>query len=187
MVILVTMMRQTGSGVQSSFYVVWLDKEIGLTGTIIGSLISASSAASAIAALATGTLVRRYAIHWLLITTIGISIVGIAVTPALGDIYVLLLIFMCLRGVGQGLNLPLMITILARKVAPALHGRVTAMRISFNRLGGVAVPLAMGALAEMVGIANSFYIIGVAGILMLAPLSLWVARSPAFKPGAGAG
>lgn len=181
MVILITMMRQTGSGVQSSFYVVWLNQEIGLSGTMIGTLIGAGNAAAAVAALATGPLTRRFRPHWLLIFTIALSIVGIAVTPALGDFYALLLIAMCVRGIGQGLNLPLMITILARSVPAGLLGRVTAMRISFNRFGGAVVPLVMGALAEIVGIANSFYIIGAVGVALLALLSLWVATSPAFK------
>ncbi|MHA1108215.1 MAG: MFS transporter [Alphaproteobacteria bacterium] len=181
MVIMITMMRQTGSGVQSSFYVVWLDKEIGLSGTLIGILLGAGNAASAASALLTGPLAQRFASHWLLIVTIALSIVGIAVTPALGDFFVLLLIAMCARGIGQGLNLPLMISIIARNVAPALIGRVTAMRISFNRLGGAVVPLVMGALAEVVGIANAFYIIGAAGIAMLVPLSIWVAMSPSFR------
>ena len=78
-------------------------------------------------------------------------------------------------------TLPLMITILARSVPAGLLGRVTAMRISFNRFGGAVVPLVMGALAEIVGIANSFYIIGAIGVVLLALLSLWVAKSPGFK------
>lgn len=181
MVIMITMMRQTGSGVQSSFYVVWLNEEIGLSGTLIGALISAGNAAAAVAALTTGPLTRRFRPHWLLIFTIGLSIVGIAVTPALGDFYVLLLIAMSVRGIGQGLNLPLMITILARNVPAGLLGRVTAMRVSFNRFGGAVVPLVMGALAEIVGIANSFYIVGALGIALLAVLSLWMATSSAFE------
>jgi MFS family permease len=180
LVVLVTVMRQTGSGIQGSFYVVWLDKEIGLSGTLIGTLLSVANALSAVAALMTGPLARYYRTHWLLIITIGLSIVGVAVTPALGNIYVLLLIAACARGMGQGLNLPLMMTILARNVATGLLGRVTALRISFNRLGGAVVPLIMGALAEVVGIANSFYIIGASGVIMLGLLSLWVAKSPSF-------
>ncbi len=181
LVIMVTVMRQTGSGVQGTFYVVWLSKEIGLSGTLIGMLLGASNAASAVAALSTGMMTRRFATHWLLICTIGLSIVGIAVTPALGDIYVLLMMAICLRGIGQGLNLPLMITILARNVPQHLLGRVTAMRLSFNRFGGAVVPLIMGALAEVVGIANSFYIVGATGIIMLGGLCIWVAKTPAFR------
>ncbi len=181
LVIMVTVMRQTGSGVQGTFYVVWLNKEIGLSGTLIGMLLGSSNAASAVAALTTGVLTRRFASHWLLIFTIGLSIVGIAVTPALGDIYVLLMIAICCRGLGQGLNLPLMISILASNVPQNLLGRVTAMRLSFNRFGGAVVPLIMGALAEVVGIANSFYIVGATGIAMLGGLCIWVARTPAFR------
>ncbi len=181
LVIMVTVMRQTGSGVQGTFYVVWLNKEIGLSGTLIGMLLGASNAASAVAALSTGMMTRRFASHWLLIFTIGLSIVGIAVTPALGDFYVLLMIAICCRGLGQGLNLPLMITILARNVPQNLLGRVTAMRLSFNRFGGAVVPLIMGALAEVVGIANSFYIVGATGVIMLGGLCIWVARTPAFR------
>ena len=39
LVIMATFVRQTGSGVQSSFYGVWLSEELGLTGTTIGFLI----------------------------------------------------------------------------------------------------------------------------------------------------
>jgi MFS family permease len=183
MVIMVTVLRQTGSGVQGSFYIVWLDKEIGLSGTLIGALLGVSNTASALAALSTGFWVRHMGTHWILILTIGMSIVGVAVVPLLGDVYVLLMIAICVRGMGQGLNLPMMITILARNVPMNLLGRVTAMRIAFNRGGGALVPLGMGALAELVGIANSFFIIGATGIIMLAVLSVWVARSPYFQPG----
>lgn len=181
MVIMATVLRQTGSGVQGSFYVVWLDKEIGLSGTLIGTLLGVSNTASALAALTTGFWARHIGTHWALILTIGMSIIGVAVVPALGNVYVLLMLAICIRGMGQGINLPMMITILGRNVPVNLLGRVTAMRIAFNRGGGALVPLGMGALAELVGIANSFYIIGAGGIVMLAMLGFWVARTPDFR------
>ena len=112
---------------------------------------------------------------------IGVSIVFIAITPLLGDIYLILLIAIAVRGVGQGLNLPLMMMIMSQNVGADLQGRVTALRISFNRFGGMLVPPIMGALAEIVGLANSFYIVGAAGVAALCLLSFWVARSPSFK------
>ena len=181
LVIMVTVIRQTGSGIQSSFYIVWLDKEIGLTGTLIGTLLATANSVSAVAALSTGLLARRFAAHWLLIVTIGMAITGVAIVPAFGDIYVLLMIAAGIRGAGQGVNLPMMITIMARNVPMNLLGRVTAMRTTFNRGGGALVPLGMGALAELVGIANGFYIIGGAGIVLLGLLSIWVARTPDFQ------
>ena len=196
MVVLITVLRQTGSGVQSSFYVVWLSEHIGIQGSTIGWLIGTANAASAIAALCTGPLMARYRAHWLLIVMIGISIVAIAITPIFGTeystfLFVALLGGICVRGFAQGLNLPLMMSILSRNVAPHLQGRVTGLRISFNRFGGLLVPPGMGALADFMsrgaetsaaqGLASAFYIVGIAGIVALGVLSIWVWLSPSFK------
>ena len=73
-----------------------------------------------------------------------------------------------------------------REVLPSCHrarstqGRVAALRISFNRLGGALVPLAMGALAEVIGLEAAFYVIGAAGLVLVALLAVWVASAPAF-------
>jgi len=113
MVIMVTVMRQTGSGVQSSFYVVWLSEHVGIEGSTIGWLIGAANGASAIAALCTGPLMKKYSAHWLLILMVTISVVAIAVTPLFGTTFTTLLFMalmggICVRGFAQGLNLPLM-------------------------------------------------------------------------------
>ncbi|MBI77764.1 MAG: hypothetical protein CMM53_08310 [Rhodospirillaceae bacterium] len=189
LVIMVTVMRQTGSGVQTSFYVVWLGEHIGIDGSTIGWLIGAANGASAVAALCTAPLLKKYSAHWLLILMVTISVVAIAITPAFGTnfgtlLFLALLGGICVRGFSQGLNLPLMMIILARNVAPHFQGRVSALRISFNRFGGLLVPPGMGALADMEivgGLTNAFYIIGLAGVFSLGCLSLWVKFSPSFK------
>lgn len=176
LVITATFMRQTGSGIQASFYGVWLKQELGLTGSTIGLLIGLSNSVSALAALSIGPLVRRFTDYWLLLVVVALSIVGITVTPML-DTVTLLAIAICIRGAGQGLNLPLMMSIASRAVAPTLQGRVAALRITFNRLGNALFPLAMGGLAEVVGLENAFYVVGGAGLLLIGALSVWVARS----------
>jgi len=181
MVIMVTVMRQTGSGVQSSFYVVWLREEIQLSGYLIGLLIGCANATSALAALSIGWLTKVVKDHWLLIITIAISIIFIAITPLLGDVFSLLLLAICCRGIGQGLNLPLMMSILSRNVGPSYQGRVTGMRVSFNRFGGMCVPPIMGGIAQFFGLANSFYIVGIFGIVTLICLSIWVSISAEFN------
>ena len=118
-----------------------------------------------------------------------ISVVAIAITPVFGTnfsslLFLALLGGICVRGFSQGLNLPLMMIILARNVAPHFQGRVSALRISFNRFGGLLVPPGMGALADMElvgGLANAFYIVGIAGVLALGGLSLWVRSSSSFQ------
>ena len=124
-------------------------------------------------------LTRRWADHWLLILTILLSIVAIAVTPW-SDSIVFLIAAISFRGLGQGLNLPLMMAIAARAVGFDLQGRVAALRISFNRLGGMLVPVAMGAIAEIVGLEYAFYIIGALGVVLIALLSVWLHRHEAF-------
>lgn len=181
LVMMLTVLRQAGSGIHASFYVVWLDKEIGLSGALIGGLMSTANVASAIAAIATGQIAGRVAHHWLLIVTIGMTILGTAIVPLLGGVYILLMMAISIRGIGQGLNLPMMITVLAQNVPASLQGRVTAFRVAFNRGGQALVPLAAGALAEVVGIANSFYIVGAAGGVLLVMLSVWAAKRPEFR------
>ncbi len=120
-----------------------------------------------------------------------VSVVAIAVTPSVRHQHSTTLLFMallggiCVRGFAQGLNLPLMMIILSRNVAPHLQGRVTALRISFNRFGGLLVPPGMGALADMDavgGLANAFYIVGIGWRHRpRCALSLWVLFSPRFK------
>lgn len=189
LVILATAMRQTGSGIQSSFYGVWL-KEIGFTGGTIGFLIGISNAVSAVSALSIGPLTRRWATHWLLLITITLAVAAIAITPMLGitptdQTFTLLVVAICMRGVGQGLNLPLMISIAGRAVGRDLQGRVVALRVSFNRFGGALVPIFMGALAEVIGLEYAFYAVGATGIVLIAFLTLWVIVSPNFQSGGG--
>ena len=65
--------------------------------------------------------------HWLLILMVTISVVAIAITPVFGTnfstlLFLALLGGICVRGFSQGLNLPLMMIILARNVAPHFQG-----------------------------------------------------------------
>ena len=175
LVIAATFMRQTGSGIQASFYSVWL-KDLGFTAGTIGLLIGISNGVSALSALSIGPLLRRIADYWLLIISVGLAILGVAATP-LFESFFFLALAVSLRGAGQGLNLPLMISIASRTVAPRLQGRVAALRISFNRLGGALVTVIMGALAEVIGLENAFYAVGATGIALLCGLSLWVLRT----------
>lgn len=179
LVIATTFMRQAGSGIQSSFYVVWI-KEIGFTASTIGFLIGVSSAVAAVAALTTGPLARRFSSDWLLIVMTILAVAAIAITPMLGSL-IALSIAIGLRGLGQGINLPLMLSIAAQAVGSHLQGRVAALRLSFNKFGGAIVPFIMGAIAEVVGLEWSFYIVGIFGVGSLAVLGLWVVFTPSLK------
>lgn len=175
LVIAATFMRQTGSGVQASFYAVWLN-DLGYTVTTIGILIGIGNGVSALSALSIGPLTRRIADYWLLLIAVAFAILGVAGTP-LFEGFLFLVLAISLRGVGQGLNLPLMMTIASRAVPSHLQGRTAALRISFNRFGGMLFPVIMGGIAELIGLQYAFYSIGAMGILLLCGLAVWVART----------
>ncbi len=187
----VTVMRQTGSGIQLSFYPVWLS-QIGVTAADIGFMVGCSHILSASTSLTVGFFTRWITQYWLMIVSVALSIAAIAVTPALGadwielpgvgKIYVLLFGVLCLRGLSQGLNMPLMMAIGMQAVSRADQGKVVALRITTNRLTSAVIPLIMGAIAQWFSLAWSFYFIGGIGLTGIAIISLWVWRSPSFRP-----
>ncbi len=179
LVIACTMVRQSGSGVQASFYVVYLEG-IGISGAGIGMLLGLSAAVSAVASLGVAPLTRRVRRHWLLLAMVVASIVTIMITPLLGG-YMLLAIALGARGAAQGFNLPLLITIGSGAVGPDAQGKMVALRITMNRACSALIPIIMGAVAEFAGLANSFYIVGGGGLALLAAMAFWVGRSPAFR------
>ena len=189
LIVAVTFMRQTGSGMQLSFYPVWLN-QLGVTAADIGFMVGCSHILSASTSLSVDAATRWIAAHWLLVLTIALSIVTIAVTPLLGaafitlpgigKIYFVLFGVICLRGLAQGFNMPLMMSIGMQAVSPHEQGKIVALRITVNRLTSAIIPLIMGAIAQGFGIEISFYVIGGIGLIGLCFVSVWMARSPTF-------
>ncbi|MEE8334522.1 MAG: MFS transporter, partial [Alphaproteobacteria bacterium] len=186
----VTVMRQTGSGMQLSFYPIWLS-QLGVTAADIGFMVGCSHVLSASTSLSVGFFTRWIRQHWLMILSVGLSIATMASTPLLGadwielpgvgKVYVLLFGVVCMRGLAQGLNMPLMMSIGMQAVSRSDQGKVVALRITTNRLTSAVIPLVMGAVAQWFSMAWSFYIIGGIGLTGLAVVSLWVWRSPSFR------
>jgi cyanate permease len=183
-------MRQTGSGMQLSFYPVWLN-QLGINAADIGFMVGCSHILSASTSLSVGVATRWVAGHWLLVITIAISVVTIAVTPLLGadyitvpgvgKVYFILFGVICFRGLAQGFNMPLMMSIGMQAVAAHEQGKIVALRITVNRLTSAIIPLVMGAIAQVFGLEISFYVIGGIGLLGLVFISIWMLRSPSFS------
>jgi cyanate permease len=175
---------------QLSFYPVWLN-QLGITAADIGFMVGCSHILSASTSLSVGTATRWISARWLLVLTIAISIITIAVTPLLGNefidlpgvgkVYFILFGVICLRGLAQGFNMPLMMSIGMQAVAAHEQGKIVALRITVNRLTSAIIPLIMGAIAQLFGLEISFYVIGSFGIVGLIVISIWMVTSPAFK------
>ena len=172
-VLSISILRQFGSGMQSSFYAVYLDG-IGLSGTLIGLLVSATGL-TGVAALATGWLVRRMKEFSLLIWSTIISIAAIAIVPFFTD-FIPLFIASSLRGATLAVSVVIIVSLIARTVGPAEQGRAMGLRTTCNQTANVVIPVLMGGLAHFVGLEIAFYSVGAMGIILLLISALWARR-----------
>ena len=179
-VVAMTALRISSTGIQTSFYVVYL-KEIGLIGTLIGVLISVSEGAGLAGAFMAGWWERFIKPHWVFVIFAAMSLFCVTITPGLGGIFVLLLLATAGRGYAQGLSQPVMFGILARAVDPALQGTAIGLRTTSNRFATVVVPLIMGFVADAVGIEQSFYVIGGFLIVCCGIVALFIKRIADFR------
>jgi MFS family permease len=169
-VLFISILRQFGSGMQGSFYAVYLDG-IGLSGTLIGFLVAATGL-TGVAALATGWLVRRMKEFNLLIWTTIISIAAIAVAPFFTD-FVPLFIASGVRGAAQAIAVVIIVSLIARTVGPEEQGRAMGLRTTCNQSANVIIPIMMGGLAHFIGLEAAFYGVGALGIILLLFSALW--------------
>ncbi len=156
-VVAVTLLRHSSNGILTSFYVVWLES-IGFEGTAIGILISVSSILGSVGALSAGRLAKMFSSYWVLVVSVCCAIFLVAITPLLAT-FVLLLVASALRGGFMGVSQPLLISLLAQSAGDA-QGKAVGLRTTVNRLAILGVPVIMGAIAEVLGIAASFYVVG---------------------------
>ncbi|MCZ6849908.1 MAG: hypothetical protein O7F75_13810, partial [Alphaproteobacteria bacterium] len=108
------------------------------------------------------------------------TIAMMALTPLLGGIIALLGAAQILRGSAHGLLHPATFSVISRALDAEAQARGVALRTTGNRLGAVVLPVVMGFVAEAVGVATSFVIIGGGLLLMVAVIAVLVARAEAF-------
>ncbi|MCH8054784.1 MAG: MFS transporter [Deltaproteobacteria bacterium] len=166
-IVAVTILRHASNGIQTSFYVVYLES-IGMSGTVIGTLIAASSILGGVGSLSAGWLARTFTSYRVLVLSISCAILMITITPLLGT-FLLLLVASGLRGGFMGASQPLLISLLAQSVGQA-QGKGVGLRTTANRLAVLVTPVLMGALAEVIGIEASFYVMG--GLLIILMLGV---------------
>jgi MFS family permease len=177
-------LRTATNGVQSSLYIVYL-KGIGLTGTSIGILFAAVEITSGLGSLFAGRAMRLGNPERTMLSGILLSIVLISMTPFFGGVVALLLAAQASRGWLQGVVQPMMFSVQAKAVGPQRQGSVVGLRQTMNRLAAIAIPPAMGAIADQWGAGQSFVILGAILIALCAPVILITrraARTPTNQP-----
>ena len=169
-VLFISFLRQFGSGMQSSFYAVYLDG-IGMSGTLIGLLVAATGL-TGVAALASGWLLQRMKEFNLLIWSTVISVATIAVVPLFTD-FIPLFLSSCLRGAALAISVVIIVSLIARTVGPEEQGRAMGLRTTCNQTGNVVIPIMMGGLAQLVSLEVAFYSVGALGVGLLLVSAIW--------------
>jgi MFS family permease len=171
-------MRNSTYSIQTSVYVVYL-KQVGLVGTTIGMLFSAAEIASGFGALFAGRVMSLGNAQRTMLSGTAISILLIALTPLLGGMLALLLLFQVMRGLLEGVIQPLVLSVQARAAGRHQQGAVVGLRQTGQRFTSIMVPPIMGAIADSSGVSESFLVLGGFMLLLCIPLALiirWVGK-----------
>ena len=170
------MMNHVGGNIQGTFYVVWLN-QVGISGTLIGALISIANLAAGIGSLFAAPLARVFRAFWLLWLVVWAAIVLICITPLLGT-FVAFAMVLALRSVISGVHQPLVMALMLNTVGTDAQGRAIGLRSTANRITAIGAPVAMGGIAEVIGIEASFYVMGVIASLAMIAMAAWMTRHP---------
>jgi MFS family permease len=175
-------MRNTTHSLQTSVYVVYLDR-IALVGTTIGMLFAAAEIASGFGALFAGRAMRLGNPQRTMLRGTVLSILLIAATPLLGGLFGLLLLFQVARGWLEGVIQPVILSVQARAVGRHQQGAVVGLRQTGQRLSSILIPPVMGAIADRFGTSQSFLIYAAFMLPLCGLLALIIRRLQ--RPGNG--
>jgi len=203
--VMIGMMPHVGNYVQSTFYIVWI-KQAGITGTLIGILISISSMAAACGSLLAGRLRRYISPYWLFLLVVWVAIMTICATPLVGSpaitrglfdflsplnavqdavpitplagVFAAFAIGLVLRSSFNGIQQPLVISLVLTTAGPNEHGKAVGLRATANRITSIGTPIAMGAIADWLGLESAFYAIAVIATAMILLMAWYILRHP---------
>jgi len=170
-ILVASFLRNSSGSIQSSLFVVYLNG-IGMSGTLIGTLVAIAELSGVAGSLLAARIERRLGSYTLVIVCIVVSLVCIASTPLIASMLAVLIAACALRGIVQGMSQPLMYAILSHEVAGNRHGASVGLRNAVVRVASIVTPALMGVVAEVYGIEASFYVIGAAflGVTLLLAL-----------------
>jgi MFS family permease len=203
--VMIGMMPHVGNYVQSTFYIVWL-KQAGITGTLIGVLISIASIAAACGSLLAGRLRRYVSPYWLFLGVVWVAIMMICMTPLVGTIAITRPLFdslsplnaiqdiiritplagvfaafaiaLAIRSGFNGIQQPLVISMVLLTAGPNEQGKAVGLRATANRITSIGTPIAMGAVADWLGLESAFYAIAMIATVMILLMTLYILRHP---------
>ncbi|MBS9373566.1 MFS transporter [Rhodococcus sp. B50] len=151
-------------------YLPLLGEQFGFGVLLVTILLTARTVASIVSRAFLPWALRHIPRRWLLVSASAGTIVPVALIPLVPNPWVIgALLAVC--GMFWGVGQPLTMTWVVGLVAPADRASALAVRLTGNRLGQVAVPLAAGAVAGVAGVAAVFWVTAV--LLSAAATTTW--------------
>jgi len=165
-VIVCAFIRLGGITMFEAFYPLLLHS-LGFTAATVGVLFAISNVVSSPASLLTPSFVRLCGSEQrALSVSIALLVVAITITPLVTTFWPLAFL-MTIYGLGTGLSMPLVLTLLARHVNAEEQGLVGGLRATANRLASFALPVVMGLVAQLFSVTTAFWIVGAILVLSL--------------------
>jgi len=202
--VLIGMMVHVGNNINSTFFVYWLGEVEGISATLIGYLVSLSSATAAAGSLWATSLRRRFKAYWVLWTSVFIALIVICLTPLLSSApvksfvgnsigwlvevspliaaYIAFCLMSCLRTLSNGVHQPLVINLMLATAGPEAKGRAIGLRGTANRVTSVGGPVMLGWLAGLIGLEAGFYVMGVISAVFMFWIAWLLIRHPEVHP-----
>jgi MFS family permease len=153
-------------------YLPVIGEEQGIGPGVIGALLSLRAAASIVSRLLVAPMVRAWGRVPLIVASSAGSAVILLLLPVTAA-PVVLAALLVVAGFFLGIGQPLTMTMVVQAVPAQVRGAALAMRLTGNRVGQVAVPAAVGAVAGAAGVAAAFWLTGA----LLGAAALSVART----------
>lgn len=151
-------------------YLPLLGEQFGFGVLLVTILLTARTVASIVARALLPWALRHIPRTWLLVSATAGTVVPVALIPLVPHPWVIgALLAVC--GMFWGVGQPLTMTWVVGLVAPSDRASALAVRLTGNRLGQVAVPLAAGAVAGIAGVASVFWVTAI--LLSVAATTTW--------------
>jgi len=161
-----------------------LDQDLGLSAVAIGTILTASSAATALSSSLNGRLGRRFSNGPIVaagVLALGLGMAGLAWAPTPLAAAVTILPF----GAGMGLAMPSLDAEVSQLVPDRFRGGAMSLRTSMVRLGQTVGPPLFAGLVPFVGRRPLLLAAGLLGLALGGVALLVLARTPSSTPHAG--
>lgn len=174
-VIICTFIRLSSVSMLESFFPLLLHSA-GFSAAAIGVLFAIGNLASSPSSLLAPWWTRLCgSARRGLTVSVGLSVAALILVPMFQGFAPIAMV-MVLYGVGIGVSMPLIFTLLSQGVDIDQQGAIAGVRATANRLAGFALPLVMGLAAQSLGLAGAFATFGLVLLVLLVATELFFAR-----------